>query len=334
MSVSIKDVANKAGVSISTVSKALNDKSSVSSSTIERIKQTAEDMGYVPNSRARVFATKETKQIVFIADIPKDTAFYNPHVFEIIMGLQHSVSKRGYSLIVESVEKKEALEYISSLYKKNMADALVVHASIITKRLESLIVKSNLPHLIIGQPDYQSTLSWIDTDNTLSGAIAIRHLLKKDYYPVAFVGGKADDMISLHRFEGAERELKQNNLNFEDQYVLSSSSTIVSGMNAAKKILKMEKPPRSVLCANSVIAFGMMQALRNQNVRVPKDIAVMTFDRYPFSDFTEPRVTSVDMNMYEIGEEAGSILIKNLSHPNLRIQTFTSEPCIFEREST
>lgn len=334
MSVSIKDVAKKAGVSISTVSKALNDKSSVSSSTIERIKQTAEDMGYVPNSRARVFATKETKQIVFIADIPKDTAFYNPHVFEIIMGLQHSVSKSGYSLIVESVEKKEALEYISSLYKKNMADALVVHASIITKRLESLIVKSNLPHLIIGQPDYQSTLSWIDTDNTLSGAIAIRHLLKKDYYPVAFVGGKADDMISLHRFEGAERELKQNNLSFEEQYVLSTSSTIVSGMNAAKKILKMEKPPRSVLCANSVIAFGMMQELRNQNIRVPKDIAVMTFDRYPFSDFTEPRVTSVDMNMYEIGEEAGSILIKNLSHPNLRIQTFTSEPCIFEREST
>ena len=334
MSVSIKDVAKKAGVSISTVSKALNDKSSVSSSTIERIKQTAEDMGYVPNSRARVFATKETKQIVFVADIPKDTAFYNPHIFEIIMGLQHSVSKSGYSLIVESVEKKEALEYISSLYKKNMADALVVHASIITKRLESLIVKSNLPHLIIGQPDYQSTLSWIDTDNTLSGAIAIRHLLKKDYYPVAFVGGKADDMISLHRFEGAERELKQNNLNFEGQYVLSTSSTIVSGMNAAKKILKMEKPPRSVLCANSVIAFGMMQELRNQNVRVPKDIAVMTFDRYPFSDFTEPRVTSVDMNMYEIGEEAGSILIKNLSHPNLRIQTFTSEPCIFEREST
>ena len=334
MSVSIKDVANKAGVSISTVSKALNDKSSVSSSTIERIKQTAEEMGYVPNSRARVFATKETKQIVFVADIPKDTAFYNPHIFEIIMGLQHSVSKSGYSLIVESVEKKEALEYISSLYKKNMADALVVHASIITKRLESLIVKSNLPHLIIGQPDYQSTLSWIDTDNTLSGAIAIRHLLKKDYYPVAFVGGKADDMISLHRFEGAERELKQNNLSFEEQYVLSTSSTIVSGMNAAKKILKMEKSPRSVLCANSVIAFGMMQELRNQNVRVPKDIAVMTFDRYPFSDFTEPRVTSVDMNMYEIGEEAGSILIKNLSHPNLRIQTFTSEPCIFEREST
>ena len=334
MSVSIKDVAKKAGVSISTVSKALNDKSSVSSSTIERIKQTAEDMGYVPNSRARVFATKETKQIDFIADIPKDTAFYNPHDFEIIMGLQHSVSKRGYSLIVESVEKKEALEYISNLYKKNMADALVVHASIITKRLESLIVKSNLPHLIIGQPDYQSTLSWIDTDNTLSGAIAIRHLLKKDYYPVAFVGGKADDMISLHRFEGAERELKQNNLNFEGQYVLSTSSTIVSGMNAAKKILKMETPPRSVLCANSVIAFGRRQELRNQKIKVPKDIAVMTFDRYPFSDFTEPRVTSVDMNMYEIGEEAGSILIKNLSHPNLRIQTFTSEPCIFEREST
>ena len=334
MSVSISDVARKAGVSISTVSKALNDKSSVSSSTVERIKQTAEEMGYVPNSRARVFATKETKQIAFVADIPKDTAFYNPHIFEIIMGLRQSVSKRGYSLIVESVEKKESLDYIEKIYKKNMVDALVIHASIITKRLESLVVKSNLPHLIIGEPDYQSTLSWIDTDNALSGAVAIRHLLKNDYFPIAFVGGKADDMISAHRFEGAERELRQNNLSFEDQYILSTSSTIVSGMNAAKKILKMEKPPRSVLCANSVIAFGLMQELRNQNIRVPKDMAVMTFDRYPFSDFTEPRVTSVDMNMYEIGEEAGSILIKNLSHPNMRIQTFTSEPCIFEREST
>ena len=334
MSISISDVARKAGVSISTVSKALNDKSSVSSSTVERIKQTAEEMGYVPNSRARVFATKKTRQIAFVADIPKDTAFYNPHIFEIIMGLRHSVSKRGYSLIVESVEKKESLDYIEKIYKKNMVDALVIHASIITKRLESLVVKSNLPHLIIGEPDYQSTLSWIDTDNALSGAVAIRHLLKNDYFPIAFVGGKADDMISAHRFEGAERELRQNNLSFEDQYVLSTSSTIVSGMNAAKKILKMEKPPRSVLCANSVIAFGLMQELRNQNIRVPKDMAVMTFDRYPFSDFTEPRVTSVDMNMYEIGEEAGSILIKNLSHPNLRIQTFTSEPCVFEREST
>ena len=334
MSVSIKDVARKAGVSISTVSKALNDKASISSSTAETIKQIADEMGYIPNSRARVFATKETKQVVFVADIPKDTAFNNPHIFEIIMGLQHSLSTKGFSLIVESVEKKMALEYISALYKKNMADALVVHASILTKRLESIIIKSNLPHLIIGEPDFQSTLSWIDTDNTLSGAIAVRHLLKKEYYPIAFVGGKVDDMISAHRFEGAERELKLNGLSFSDQYILSTSSTIVSGMNAAKKIIKMDKPPRSILCANSVIAFGMMQELRNQNIRVPKDIAVMTFDRYPFSDFTEPRVTSVDMNMYEIGEEAGSILIKNLAHPNLRIQTFTSEPCVFDREST
>ena len=77
-----------------------------------------------------------------------------------------------------------------------------------------------------------------------------------------------------------------------------------------------------------------MQELKNQSVRVPKDMAVMTFDRYPFSYFTELRVTSVDMNMYEIGEKAGSNLIKNLSHLNLRIQTFISEPCIFEREST
>lgn len=334
MGASIKDVAIKSGFSIATVSKAMNERPLVSAETAAKIKAVADEIGYIPNARARGFAKKETKQIAFVADIPKDTAFSNPHIFEIFMGLQHSVAAKGYSLIMETTDKKNSLDFIETLYRQGMVDALVIHASIVTKRLEGLIVRSKLPHLIIGQLDFQSSLSWIDTDNALSGAIAIRHLLQKNYTPIAFVGGKADDMISFHRFEGASRELKLNNLSFQEQYVFSTSSTIVSGMNTAKKILKMEIRPRAVLCANSVIAFGLMQEFRNQQIRVPKDIAVMTFDRYPFSDFTEPRISYVHMNMFEIGEEAGSILMKKLNHPNLRVQTFTAEPNVFEREST
>lgn len=334
MGASIRDVAEMCGYSVSTVSKALNDRASIPAETAEKIKKAARELGYVPNARARVFAMKETKQIVFISDLPKDTAFTNPHVFEIMMGLQHYVSSCGFSLIVETTDSRSSADFVSRIYSKGMADALVLHASIVTKRLETMIEKNNIPHLVIGQLDFQSGLSWIDTDNTLSGSIAVRHLLKHDYAPIAFVGGKADDMISLHRFQGAAKELKLNCLSFQEQYVLSTSSTIVSGMNAARKILKLEKKPRSVICANSVIAFGLMQEFRNQHVKVPKDIAVMTFDRYPFSDFTEPRITSVDINMFELGEEAGRILLKKISHPNLKVQTFTSEPYVFEREST
>lgn len=334
MSVSIKDVARKAGCSVSTVSKALNDKATVSQATIEKVKKVANEIGYVPNARARIFAQKRTKQIVFVADIAKGTAFVNPHVFEIIMGLQHIVSQNGFSLMIETSNRKSSHDFIDALYSKGMVDAVVVHASIVTKKLETLIIKKNLPHVIIGQPDFQSRLCWIDTDNTLSGSIAIRYLLQKNYSPIAFVGGKSDDMISNHRFEGACRELSLNNMEFQEQFVFSTSSTIVSGINTAKKILKMKDRPRAVLCANSTIAFGLMQEFKNQQIKVPKDIAVMAFDRYPFSDFSEPRITSVNMNMFEIGEEAGLMLIKKITHPNLNIQTFTSEPFMFEREST
>ncbi len=334
MNISIKDVAKKLDLSIATVSKALNGKGTVKKETSERVIREAKRLGYTPNSRARQFAEKKTRKVMFLASLPVGAAYEKPHIFEIIMGLEDALNKNGYSLVLANTEKKEVVEKTEKIIQEESVDAIIFHASILTKRLETLISSANISHLVVGQPDFTSTLCWIDSNNSLSGELAVKHLLEKNYYPMAFIGGKTDDMISLHRFQGVRKALGEKGLDIADEYVYSTSSTILSGMNTCKKILLLSNRPRSIICANNLIAFGVIEEAKNQKIAIPKELALITFDRYPFASFTEPRITCVDVDMFELGREAGEIILKKIANKDILIQSFTTYPIVFEREST
>ncbi len=334
MAVTIKDVAERLGVSISTVSKALNGVGTISAETTERIAKEAEKMGYRPNSRAQSFASRKTNKIMFLASLPVGAVYEKPHIFEIIMGLEDVLSRSGYSLVLAHTEKQEVVKKTEKIFSEGSVDAFIFHASIVTKRLASLIANEKIPHLVVGQPDFESQLCWVDSNNALSGEMAVRHLLERNYYPVVFIGGKTDDMISYHRYEGVKKALESKGLELTPSSVFSTSSTILSGTNTARKILSLEKRPRAIICANNAIAFGVLEELKNEKVAVPSQIAIITFDRYPFASYTEPRITAVDVDMFELGKEAGEIIIKKIGHPDLCVQNFTTFPVVFEREST
>lgn len=334
MAVTIKDVAEKLGVSISTVSKALNGVGTISAETTARILAEAGKMGYRPNSRARSFASRTTYKIMFLASLPVGAAYEKPHIFEIIMGLEDVLSKGGYSLVLAHTEKQNAVEKTEKIFCEGSVDAFIFHASIVTKRLASLITNEKIPHLVVGQPDFESQLCWVDSNNALSGEMAVRHLLERNYYPVAFIGGRSDDMISYHRYEGVKSALESKGLSLPLEYVFSTSSTILSGTNTAKKVLALGNRPRAIICANNAIAFGVVEEVKNEKISIPGEVAIITFDRYPFASFTEPRITAVDVDMFELGKEAGEIIIKKIRHPDLIVQNFTTFPVVFEREST
>lgn len=334
MAVTIKDVADKLGVSISTVSKAINGVGTISQETTSRILEEAGKMGYRPNRRARSFANKKTYRIMFLASLPVGAAYEKPHIFEIIMGLESILSKKGYSLVLAHTEKQDVVQKTQEVFTEGSVDAIIFHASIVTKRLSTLIANEKIPHLVVGQPDFENQLCWVDSNNALSGQMAVRHLLERNYYPVAFIGGRSDDMISCHRYEGVKSALESNGLSLLQSYVFSTSSTILSGANTAKKVLALEKRPKAVICANNAIAFGVIEEFKSEKVDVPGEIAIITFDRYPFASFTEPRITAVDVDMFELGKEVGELIIKKIAYPDLSVQNFTTFPVVFEREST
>lgn len=334
MAASIRDVAEKAGVSVSTVSKALNGTGSVSEATADAIRKAAAALRYTPNERARSLATKANHQIIFLADYPFDAAFVNPHLFEIMRGVQHTLAKHGYSLVMEQATAKEAAAKVAQMCERHQADGFVFHMSVITQKLAAQIIHDEIPHIVIGRPNFETRLCWIDTDNCLSGEIAALHLLEKGYDNIAFVGGRAEDMICWRRLLGVRNALKEHVIELPQDRVINSNSLLSDGVRAAKKLLRMNPRPRAVICANNPIALGVLQALQAKGIQVPGDMALITFDSYPFSLFTEPPMTVVDINMYDMGQEAGRLVLKKLKTPKTLIQTFVTSPELIVRGTT
>ena len=179
MAVTIKDVAKAAGVSTATVSKVMNGSYSISRETVDRVNRVMQELDYHPNLRARNFVKQSTKTIVFVTTLGKNAGFSNPHMFEIICGMEHMLSEKGYSLVVKHISVAQATEYVHRTAEAKSADGFVIHASVVSRELDELIFREEIPHLVIGNPNFNSHFCWIDIDNRLAGELAAKHLLER-----------------------------------------------------------------------------------------------------------------------------------------------------------
>nr|WP_297707114.1 LacI family DNA-binding transcriptional regulator [uncultured Butyrivibrio sp.] len=332
MSATIYDLAEAAGVSISTVSKALNDSYSISEKTKKRIQEIADSMGYKPNARARSFARRKNGIILFAADLSRGVGFENPHMFEIVTGVDRYLDEKGYSLILKHVTKDAAPESVKELMLSEEADGIIIHAGILTKQLAFVLGKEQYPHLIIGKPDFANTLSWIDVSHESAGQIAANYLLDKGYRRIVFLMGDAkEDQISLRRLDGINMVFEEEELSIE---TITGITNYEESRIIAEEILARDQIPEVILCTNNYLAMGCMQSIRTEKLSIPKDIAIMTFDNYPFSMLTVPTLTAIEVDMYDMGNQAARFMLQKIKKPNLQTQSFCTTPILLEREST
>ena len=313
MAVTIYDLAKAANCSISTVSKALNDSYTVSEATKEKIRALAEELGYRPNERARSFARKKNGTVLFAADLSRGVGFENPHLFEIVTGVERYLDEKGYSLTLKHVDKATAPDQIRSLMHSEQADGIILHAGVLTKQLATVLVKESLPHLIIGKPDFPSQLSWMDISHEAAGQIAANYLLDKGYRRILFLmGDRQADQISARRLAGLLAALEEEELSIE---TMTDMTDYEKARTAMEQILEREKIPEVILCTNNYLALGCMQSIRAKGLKIPKDIALMTFDNYPFSMIVQPTLTAIEVDMYEMGWQAGWICTRWAGRP-------------------
>jgi DNA-binding LacI/PurR family transcriptional regulator len=168
MTATIKDVAALAGTSTATVSKVMNKSYSISQETIDRVHKAMEELDYHPNLRARNFARKSTKTVVFITTLGEHVGFANPHMFEMMSGMEQALSIRDYSLIVKNIEQENACTYIREVIDTKLVDGVIIHASVISKELDQLIYEESIPHIVIGIPSFRiifagliSIIAWL-----------------------------------------------------------------------------------------------------------------------------------------------------------------------------
>ena len=212
MAVTIYDVAEAAGVSIATVSKALNDSYTIPETTKEAIRATAERLGYRPNARAKNFARQASSTILFLTDFYQNIAFENPHMFEIISGVTAYLDKKDYALTLKPLTKQTATRYVRDLIQQRQADAFLLHANILSSELAAMLSRVDFPYLVIGRPDFRCNVCWMDVNHEQAGQLAANYLLDRGYRRLAFVMGSLDDPLSQSRLAGIRQVMEEEEL--------------------------------------------------------------------------------------------------------------------------
>lgn len=334
MGVTIKNVAEAAGVSISTVSKVLNGHYSISEKTAERVRGIMREMNYYPNANAQSFASGSNHTVVLLANLSPNAAFRNPHMFEIIAGLEEALCRRGYRLILRGADATSACGIAEEIISRRSADAIAIHVGVMSHPLAAVLTRLRFPHIVLGAPDFESQVCWIDNSNTYSGAVAAGYLLSRGYRRLAFIGGRSYDLGSALRLQGVKQGLANGGEKLEDQYIWLGESTRADGFRMTEGLLNQKQLPDAIICANNYIALGCVDAVLKREMRIPKDMGIMAFDDYPFSQIMEPPLTVVDINVRDMGAQAAKFLTDIIRHPNMQIQTYITTSNVIARGST
>lgn len=335
MTVTIRDVAKVAGVSPSTVSKVLNHSPLISKETTDLVNAVMEQLHYIPNLRARNFATQQTRSIIFLTLSEPHMAFMNPYIFEIMTGVEKIVHSKQYTLnFINALSIEEAYQIVQQMIAAKSADGIILHGYAVSPQITELLTAYQFPHILIGKPPFESTACWIDVNNIVAGEIAAGYLYNCGLRKLAFIGGRKKDRISQMRFHGVRQFAAQRSIPLASEHILHGEPTIADGYQLAKELLASSPLPEGIICENSLSAVGVVKAIRELNLSIPNDISFICFDNYPFSFMIDPLPTVVDIDVYGLGIEAARALLKKIREPQLHVQSYMTLPVVLECNST
>ena len=200
--------------------------------------------------------------------------------------------------------------------------------------LSALLTEKRFPHMVLGVPGFPSQVCWVDINHVYSGVLAASHLVKRGYRRIAFIGGRDYDLSSTNRLEGVRKGLEDARVPIIENFIWLGDSTLADGERMAGRLLAQSPRPDAVICANNYLALGCVEAIHAAGLHIPADIGVMTFDDYPFSQQTSPPLTTVDIDVRDMGSQAADLLLSVMRHPNKQVQMYITTSNLIEREST
>lgn len=306
MSVTIRDLARAASVSVATVSRVLNGKGPVREETRSRIRQLAKRLRYVPHGAARSLITKKTNTLgVLLPDL------FGEFFSEVIRGIDLAARRSGYHLLVSSSHSDRSETEAMLRAMRGRVDGLIV----LSPDLGVQKLRSNLPEelpvVLLNCADHDSFES-IRIDN-FGGAFAMtRHLVSLGHRGIAFVRGPVNNHDAAERLRGYRRAMRESQAGWSARLEIPGDFREEAGYRAAARALRLRPRPTAVFAANDAMAIGLLCAFREQGVRVPEEVALAGFDDIPIARFMTPPLSSVRVPIAELGASATRRLVQRL----------------------
>lgn len=302
----IKDIARKAGVAPSVVSRALNNKYGVKDSTKKLILKLAQEMNYYPNIAARSLVTRKTETIgIMMADISE------PYYSQLIRGMEYIANQTGYTLLFSnSYESVEHNRVLQKMINAERVDGIIIVGSNIQEKNFSLtLLEEKIPFVLVERSFSDPRVNCIWVDNVTGAYLATKHLIEKGHRKIAHITGNLYFQVALDRIEGYKKALQESGIKYSEELVVSGNFTCQGSYKAMKEILRHHPYCTAVFAANDSMAYGALQAIAEVGLTIPDDIAIIGFDDLEFSSLTNPPLTTIHQPRYEMGQKSLELLI-------------------------
>jgi DNA-binding LacI/PurR family transcriptional regulator len=302
--VRLKDIAERAGVSVMTVSKALRDEHDISASTKTRIKLLAQQLGYVPDSTAQGLRTRTTR--LFGVAVPSSA---DPFFSRVIKAVEERAYELGYDvLLAQTLNIPEREESCIRRFLSRRVDGLFiapVYRISTDARVYQEVLSRQIPTVILGpSAPFCSQCVSVEGDDLLASYRATKHLLGLGHKRIAFLAGPPATPWAANRFEGYRRALREAGTDVEDRLVFQAGSSAEKGAEAAAQMLAEKCRATAVQAVNDLVAVGCAQTLLKHGLRVPQDVSIVGFGNLPLSQYFIIPLTTVRQPKYALGNAA------------------------------
>lgn len=326
----ISDVANKLGVSRSTVSKAINNAPGVGPEVRKKILDFVDEIGYRPNTLARGLSKG---RINIVALIVGDVR--NPFYSDLSFYIQKALNENGYMVMVFNTEyeEKKEIEFINLTERFNFAGLILITAQ--SSNLKDVLKELKVPVVLVNRTfdDFEGDAVFLD--NFQGGYMAAMHLMELGHKRIGFVAGHASSSSIRQRLNGYLQVLKNYYLPQNDADIRMGDLKMETGYDIAQTIIQdLKNQPSAFVLANDITALGFMQCCKENNVKIPDMISIVSFDDIVYASLKDIELTTVSQHVKEMSEHAARLMLKKLDDPSSKSEIIILDPSLVIRKTT
>lgn len=319
----IVDIAEELKLSVSTVSRALNDHPNISDRTKDKVKKMARKLGYRPNALAAGLRNNRSKTVGLI--IPRISMFFPAAISTVI---QNKLQEHGYHLIIcqSNDSYEQEVDLVNTLYSARV-DGLAVSTTLHTTDFSHFDVFKNhhIPLVFFDRVPLEHNMKVIKGDDFVGGFTATEHLIKKGCKDIVHISGPLTCSLYIERVAGYKNALQQYKLPFRKSRIFYQELTRENALQACRQIFEKPPYPDGIFAANDTTAITILQYCRSINLKVPQDIKIIGYSNDPRSEIITPSITSIDQYPEMMGERVAAALIELLNTPSAMPNRYSQE---------
>ncbi|MEK5382739.1 LacI family DNA-binding transcriptional regulator [Niallia sp. FSL W8-0635] len=326
--VTIKDIAKLAGVSHTTVSRALNDSPLIKPDTKQKIKKIAEDLHYVPNFNAKSLVNQKSYTIgVFFSSISHGTS--SSFLVDVIKGV-NSVLDENYSIAVNGID---TLVHFDKIIPQRFDGIIVLSQSDTDNAFIYYIQQAGIPMVVLNRRLDDPTIPNVSANDRQGAEKAVDEAIKLGHNRLGYINGKNSFRSSTERKQGFLNSLLKAHVAVKPDYMVDGDYSMESGFAEMSQLLSLPDPPSIVFCANDDMAIGALKACFSKNKKVPDDISIIGFDDIPFAQYSTPALTTIHKPIDEISTIGMQKLIALINGEDLKEIQVLVDTHLVKRES-